>query len=447
MAASQYNGVNRTVDDFTVWLRDSGLGRYAQRFASADVDFDILDRITDEHLRELGVSLGDRERFWKAVEALEPRRNPIVEKQVGVSVARETDHVSESDEEEHDIDPLSGPLGDTLKKLIEQGEEVGYITFQELDTALPPDQIPWKQLKDIMSMLAEKGILVSEDEVGSAEHIIKIYQAEVNTAAPHNEHKLNLFRDLTSVRTATDHAGENRAKTILAYLELVTPIAKEFVNKGLPLLDLIQEGNIGLISAVDKFDERGEYDFPNYATWRIRRAITRSIADQARTIRVPVHMTESIDKVVRASGQMFYELQRYPTIKELAVELDLPVEKVLEVWKILREPIWRKVHISGEDDDSLGDFSKDLNAVDSVEVVARKQLSEAVARVLSSITPREERILRLRFGIFRDKDHTLEDIGELFSLTKERIRQIETKALRKLKHPSRRRRLSESEGY
>ncbi len=437
MAANQYSDVSRTVDDFTVWLRDSGLGRYVQRFASADLDFDILDRITDKHLRELGVSLGDRERFWMAVEALEPRPVTVVENQVGVSAALEIDYLGESEEEELDIDLLSGPQGDTLRRFIEQGEEVGYITFQELDAALPPDQIPWEQFKDIVSILEEKDILISEDEIGSAEHIIKIYQAEVNTAVPHSEHKFNFSTELTSDRTATDHAVENRAETILVNLELVIPIAREFIDKGLPLLDLIQEGNIGLMRAVDKYDERGEYDFPTYATWRIRQAITRSIADQARTIRVPVHMTETIDKFARASGQMFYELQRYPTIKELAVELDLPLEKVLKVWRILREPIWRKVHISGEDDGSLGDFSEDLNAVDPAEAVTLKQLSETVARVLASLTPREERVLRMRFGIGMDEEHTLEEVGDRFSVTRERIRQIEAKALRKLKHPSR----------
>lgn len=348
------------------------------------------------------------------------------------------------------------------ENLIKKGSENGYITYEEMANELKGLELDSDSLDDLYNSLVDAGIeIVSEDaadEEASGEEItdntlvenitlskdikindpVRMYLKEIGRIP-----LLTSDEEFEYARRAVD--GDEEAKRILAEsnLRLVVSIAKRYVGRGMLFLDLIQEGNIGLMKAVNKFDPEKGYKFSTYATWWIRQAITRALADQARTIRVPVHMVETINKLARVQRQLTQDLNREPTDEEIAKKLGISIDKVREVYKISQDPVSLETPIGEEDDSHLGDFIKDERTMGPEEYATVEMLKEELSGVLSTLTDREEKVLRLRFGLNDGQCRTLEEVGQIFGVTRERIRQIEAKALRKLRHPSRSRKLKD----
>ena len=349
------------------------------------------------------------------------------------------------------------------QELVKKGKEKGYITYEELVVELKGLELDGDALDELYNLFNENNIaVVSEDEAngGGESHVDKILLDDnaLTKDLTINDPVRMYLKEIGQIKLLTMDeeldladritAGDEEAKTILAEanLRLVVSIAKRYVGRGMQFLDLIQEGNIGLMKAVEKFDVTKGYKFSTYATWWIRQAITRAIADQARTIRVPVHMVETINKLSRIQRQLTLELNREPSEEELAKKMGMSVEKVREIYKISQEPVSLETPIGEEDDSHLGDFIKDERNVSPEEYATNEMLKDEIAEVLLTLTEREEKVIRLRFGLEDGKSRTLEEVGQMFGVTRERIRQIEAKALRKLRHPSRSRKLKDYMG-
>ncbi|HHY91456.1 MAG TPA: RNA polymerase sigma factor RpoD [Clostridiales bacterium] len=352
---------------------------------------------------------------------------------------------------------------ESIKNLIDKGKKAGFLTYNEIMNALEEIDLDKDQVEQVYDDLASMGIdFVGEREVDDMEHVPDTDTEEVvdldisvpkgiNIDDPVRMYLKEIGKvPLLSAEEEIELAkrmeqGDEEAKKRLceANLRLVVSIAKRYVGRGMLFLDLIQEGNLGLIKAVEKFDWRKGYKFSTYATWWIRQAITRAIADQARTIRIPVHMVETINKLIRVSRQLLQELGREPRPEEIAKEMDLSEEKVREILKIAQEPVSLETPIGEEEDSHLGDFIPDDDAPAPAEAAAFSMLKEQLVDVLDTLTPREQKVLRLRFGLDDGRARTLEEVGKKFDVTRERIRQIEAKALRKLRHPSRSKKLKD----
>ena len=354
-------------------------------------------------------------------------------------------------------------LEERQNKLIELGTKQGYITYEQLADELKGLDMDSDTLDELYNVLVQNGIdvvsgVAEEDEDISGEEITEDTNVEDLTLT--KDVKINdpvrmYLKEIGRINLLTSaeeyeyairaEQGDEEAKRVLAEsnLRLVVSIAKRYVGRGMLFLDLIQEGNIGLMKAVDKFDPSKGYKFSTYATWWIRQAITRAIADQARTIRVPVHMVETINKLARVQRQLTQELNREPTDEEIAQRLDIPIEKVRDVYKISQDPVSLETPIGEEEDSHLGDFIPDGHTMGPEEYATIEMLKEELNNVLATLTEREEKVLRLRFGLDDGQCRTLEQVGQIFGVTRERIRQIEAKALRKLKHPSRSRKLKD----
>ena len=348
-------------------------------------------------------------------------------------------------------------------ELVKKGKEKGFITYEELASELKGLELDGDALDELYNLFNENNIaIVSEEEgsTGGESHVDKILLDDnaLTKDLTINDPVRMYLKEIGQIKLLTMDeeleladritAGDEEAKTILAEanLRLVVSIAKRYVGRGMQFLDLIQEGNIGLMKAVEKFDVTKGYKFSTYATWWIRQAITRAIADQARTIRVPVHMVETINKLSRIQRQLTLELNREPSEEELAKKMGMSVEKVREIYKISQEPVSLETPIGEEDDSHLGDFIKDERNVSPEEYATNEMLKDEIAEVLLTLTEREEKVIRLRFGLEDGKSRTLEEVGQMFGVTRERIRQIEAKALRKLRHPSRSRKLKDYMG-